>query len=245
MAADGARFTAKELSTKTWPDFVRLFSQGGGWDFCACMLNPRGCHLPIAKFRTRAEQRVRNQHEMRELVEHGRTRGILVYAEGEPVGWCQYGRVEELPIPGVVQPRRVVTGACHPTSQWRITCFVTHRKHRRQGVAGVALAAVVESIRKHGGGWVEGCPIAAAYPHIDRRVRELQRTYGKRSPEVEEYVRTRVWPEADVSGVGPVKAIRGSFGNVSHAGTVSMFERAGFEPVKIVGDTNVLMRRYV
>lgn len=246
MATDGDRFTTKELSSKTWPDFVRLFSQGGGWDFCACMLNPRGCHLPVAGFRTRTERQQRNQQEMRELVEQGRTRGILVYVSAEPVGWCQYGRVDQLPVPGMAKPpQRVVVGAQDPTSQWRITCFVTHKKYRRRGVADVALAAAIESIRQAGGGWVEGSPIAAAYPPIDRRVRELWRTHGKGSPEVEEYLRTRIWPEVVVSGVGPVKAVRGTFGNVSSTGTVSMFERAGFEPVKIVGDTRVLMRRHV
>lgn len=246
MVTDGVRFTTAELSSRNWPDFVRLFSHGGGWDFCACMLNPRGCHLPIAKFRTRAEQRARNQQEMRELVEQGRTRGILVYVGAAPVGWCQYGRVNQLPIPGMAKPpQRVVVGAQDPTSQWRITCFVTHNKHRRQGVAEAALAAAIESIREEGGGWVEGCPIAAAYPYIDRGVRELWRTYGKGSPEVEEYLETRVWPEVVVPGVGPVKATRGTFGNVSATGTVSLFERAGFEAVKIVGDTRVLMRRRV
>lgn len=247
MTTRGVRFSTKELSKQTWPDFERLFSQGGGWDFCACMVNPRGCHLPAASFRTRAEQRERNHQEMRELVEQGFSHGILVYTEEEePVGWCQYGRVEELPLAGLADPSWRVAGGTHDlTSQWRITCFVTHKKCRRKGVVGVALAAAVESIRRQGGGWVEGCPIAAAYSHMDRRVRELQRACGTRSAEVEEYLRTRVWPEVLVPDVGPVKAARGNFGNVSAPGTVSMFERAGFEPVKIVGNNRVLMRRSV
>jgi GNAT superfamily N-acetyltransferase len=152
------------------------------------------------------------------------------------VGWCQYGRVEQLPIPGLAEPpQRVVVGAQDPTSEWRITCFVTHKKYKRQGVSSVALAAAIESIHREGGGWVEGCPIAAAYQPIDRRVRELWKTHGKHSAEAKDYLRTRVWPEVEVPGVGPVKAARGTFGNVSAAGTVSLFERAGFEPVKVVG----------
>jgi ribosomal protein S18 acetylase RimI-like enzyme len=238
--------STKELSMETWPDFERLFSQGGGWDFCACMVNPRGCHLPAAKFRTRAEQRERNHQEMRELVEQRHSHGILVYAEAEPVGWCQYGRVEELPFAGLADPSwRVTRGALDPTSQWRITCFITHKRYRRKGVAGAALAAAVESIRSQGGGWVEGCPIVAAHHHIDGRARELLRAHGKGSAEVEEYLRTRAWPDFFIPGVGSVKATRGTFGNVSAPGTVSMFERAGFEPVKIVGSNRVLMRRHV
>ena len=35
MARSGA-FTTKELSNRTWPDYVRFFSQGNGWDHCGC-----------------------------------------------------------------------------------------------------------------------------------------------------------------------------------------------------------------
>ena len=31
-------YKTRELSPETWPAFERLFSQGGGWDFCGCML---------------------------------------------------------------------------------------------------------------------------------------------------------------------------------------------------------------
>ena len=42
---------------------------------------------------------------------------------------------------------------------WRITCFVVDRKHRRQGVASVALKGALEAIGKKGGGLVEAYPI--------------------------------------------------------------------------------------
>lgn len=54
---------------------------------------------------------------------------------------------------------------------WRITCFVVHKKYRRQGIAGVALRAALESIRKKGGGMVEGYPIS----------RWLSRAFGNES----------------------------------------------------------------
>jgi hypothetical protein len=76
-------YTTRKLSPETWPDFERLFSQGGGWDFCGCMLFQRGCHLSTKEFRTRAEQRVRNLQEKRTLVAQGRAHGILVYGSEE------------------------------------------------------------------------------------------------------------------------------------------------------------------
>jgi 3-methyl-2-oxobutanoate hydroxymethyltransferase len=42
---------------------------------------------------------------------------------------------------------------------WRISCFVTDKKHRRRGGASAALAAALESIRRKGGGVVEAYPI--------------------------------------------------------------------------------------
>lgn len=42
---------------------------------------------------------------------------------------------------------------------WRITCFAVDSKHRRRGVASVALKAALEAIRKEGGGLVEAYPI--------------------------------------------------------------------------------------
>jgi hypothetical protein len=73
------------------------------------------------------------------------------------VGWCQYGPLEELPIPG---GRRTSRRIPHVGSdvRWRITCFVTVVRRRRRGVAGVALRAALAAIRERGGGLVEAYP---------------------------------------------------------------------------------------
>ena len=92
-----AMYTTEELTKETWPDFERLFSQGNGWDFCWCMHFQRLRALPRNQWRTRAERGARNRKQKKELVDEGHAHGILVYANGEPVGWCQYGRSEELP----------------------------------------------------------------------------------------------------------------------------------------------------
>ena len=116
-------YATKDLSKKTWPDFVRLFSQKNGWDFCWCMHFHRPCGLPKSQWlRTRAERGVRNRREKKELVDCGLSHGILVYAKGEPVGWCQYGPREELPR---IDNRRKYRGLAPKgdTKLWRITCF--------------------------------------------------------------------------------------------------------------------------
>lgn len=154
-------YTTKELSKKTWPDFEKLFSQGNGWDSCRCMHFHRPRGLPKEKWLpTRAARGVRNREEKRVLVEEGRSHGILVYEDGEPVGWCQYGLQQELPR---IDNSRNYPGPPPEKSGrrlWRITCFVVHKKYRRRGIASVALKAVLESIRKKGGGVVEAFPLA-------------------------------------------------------------------------------------
>ena len=161
--------------------------------------------------RSRNERRVRNRQEKTELVERGLAHGILVYANGEPVGWCQYGPREELPRIDSSRNYRGLAPQQGSINLWRITCFVVDRKHRRRGVATIALQAVLESIKKKGGGLVE------AYPLINwdkLRRSEIQRR-----------------------GHAP------SFGNVSTHGTVSMFEKEGFEMVAPFGSSNMLMRK--
>jgi ribosomal protein S18 acetylase RimI-like enzyme len=156
---------------------------------------------------------VRNRREKRDLVAHGRAHGILVYANDEPVGWCQYGPRQELPRIDSSRNYRALALEHGPINLWRITCFVVDRKHRRRGVASLALQAALESIKKKGGGLVE------AYPLInwDRFCRSEIRRRGH-AP---------------------------SFGNMSTHGTVSMFEKQGFEMVAPFGNSNVLMRRTV
>ena len=207
-------YKTKELSEKSWPDFERLFSRGNGWDHCQCMHFHRPCALPKTEWlRSRAERAVRNRGEKKKLVERGRSHGVLVYANGEPVGWCQYGRAEELPR---IDSNRNYGGLAPPPSslpQWRITCFVVDRKHRRRGVATVALRAALDSIAKRGGGIIEAFPLV----------------------EWEDFRRS----ELRQRGHAP------SFGNMSTHGTVSMFQKHGFETIGAYGAANVVMRKKI
>jgi GNAT superfamily N-acetyltransferase len=144
-------YHTEELTRRTWPDFERLFSRGNGWDFCWCMAFHRAPRPSRQVFRTRAEVSVQNHRAKRALLEEGHAHGVLVYADDEPIGWCQYGTSDELLARmGVPQPEE---------RAWRITCFVVYRRFRRKGVAGTALHAALETIRHQGGGLVEAFPV--------------------------------------------------------------------------------------
>src|SRR2546429_5860370 len=172
-------YTTKELSRKTWPDFVRLFSQGSGWDFCQCMHFHRPRSLPKEqRVRTRGERGIRNRRQKRALVEQGCAHGILVYANGEPVGWCQYGPREELPR---IDKQRDYQGRAPqgPEKLWRITCFAVLKPYRKRGVASAALRAALEAIRRGGGGLVEAYPITRWLTRaLDRKSTRLNSSHG-------------------------------------------------------------------
>ncbi len=155
--------------------------------------------MPLAKTETakmnKAQRVARNRRDKKALVDKGRSHGILVYTHGEPVGWCQYGPKEELPRIDAGRTYSKLSLDREGNRLWRITCFWVDRKHRNCGVASAALNAVLNSIRKKGGGMVE------AYPA------------------------TRKGFPADWFG------------------TLSMFQKEGFEVVAPLGKSNVLVRR--
>src|SRR5688572_19663653 len=214
---EDVRLTAKELSPSTWPDFEDLFTRGNGCDFCACMFFQRGRHLSRSKYPSRAAMAQQNRAEKRELVLQGRAHGILVYAGGEVVGWCQYGPTDELPIGG-----RGVPG---PTdADWRITCLVTDKAHRNMGVSRHALRAALASIRRKGGGVVESYPVVW---------------------ETNDHLRER-FPDCEAARVGlATTRLRGAYQQVGGMGTVAMLEAEGFEPVKTYDDRRLVMQRRI
>jgi predicted GNAT family acetyltransferase len=169
MAARGSssnkeKYSTKELTLKTWPDFVKLFTQGNGWDHCFCVHFHRACSLPKREpLATRAERAVRNHRVQKGLLACGESHGILVYAAADVVGWCQYGRAEELPRFENSRNYRVAAlgdTRSKKNNLWRISCFVVDRKFRKRGIAAVALKAAPHSIERSGGGIVESFPMA-------------------------------------------------------------------------------------
>src|SRR5579875_943668 len=240
MSEPAARFTARELSMRTFPDFEQFFAEVHG---CACTLYFFGRHLSVmpgtaadrAKrlgkpdrsrnhFPLQELRRAREAAAVKELVRAGQAHGILVYDNRKAVGWCHFGRIDELPVPNAESnPNRRY--AQHDDTDWVINCFTTKMGYRRQGVATHALRAAIAAIKKRGGGWIEAHPIA--FPHNDPTLGKLRRTYQWRSPEVADYLRHN-WPSTEVPGIGTLQGCPSTTKTISHVGTMSMFEKAGF-----------------
>ena len=111
-----------------WCDFERLFKAhpAPGAYPCWCMYNHHQGPATKDKQQSRVIRTERNRREKKELVERGCAHGILVYKQAEPVGWCQYGRPDELPRIDN-NPKYRQLSSKRGMAPWRITCFVVRR----------------------------------------------------------------------------------------------------------------------
>jgi len=82
-------YEVKEFTHETWVDFDALFGKHKGVSGgCWCTFNL----ITSSQFnKMHRDERKEMQHQ---LTETGQSCGLLIYDEGVPVGWCQYGPAE-------------------------------------------------------------------------------------------------------------------------------------------------------
>ena len=161
MTLEPPSLTTRSLTKETLLDFERLFESRPAPEAfdCWCLYHHRhGPPAPEGGRSSPEEQEATNREERRTLVERSLAHGILVYAGNEPVGWCQFGPVEELPRFDENPKYREATAGRGSRPVWRITCFTVDARYRGQGVARTALQAALDAIRAAGGGLVEAYP---------------------------------------------------------------------------------------
>ena len=117
---------------------------------------------PIGRGLSTEEWKKTNRRDKETLVRAGRSHAILVYEGTTPVGWCQYGRQDELPRIDARRTYREVAPPSRDAKLWRITCFFVDPKYRGRGIAKLALKAALVSIKNQGGGVVEAYPVVSA-----------------------------------------------------------------------------------
>src|SRR5436853_7773089 len=89
-------YSTRELSTATWPDFERLFSKHGGVGGCSCMYYQRPSGGTM-KGLTPTGRRANNKRDKKLLVDGNRSHGVIMYARGNPLGWCEYRLKPRIP----------------------------------------------------------------------------------------------------------------------------------------------------
>jgi GNAT superfamily N-acetyltransferase len=142
-----ARYGTRLLSPDTWDDFAELVEANNGvWGGCWCM----GFH-PQGLGGTAEDHRLAK----RAHTDGGSVHQVLVYDGDRAVGWCQFGSPAELPN---IKNAKAYERGLDALPAWRIGCIFTGSKHRGKGVARAAVTAVLEEIRRSGGGVVEAYP---------------------------------------------------------------------------------------
>lgn len=109
-------------------------------------------HIPKGWGKRRSKQ---NKEEKQMLINQGKSHGVLMYHNGDPIGWCQFGPRDELPRVDVMRNYKV------PPQEdlWRITCFFIDRRYRGKGVAREAIREALKLMKDKGVKLVEAYPM--------------------------------------------------------------------------------------
>ena len=146
---DAADYTVRPLSADTWNAFAALVERHNGiFGGCWCI----HFHPDCAE---RGQGYDGNRALKKRLVESGEAHAALVMIGEEAVAWAEYGTPKELPN---LHHRKQYLAEADLVPDYRVTCFFVVKRHRRMGLAKVALAGALDLIAAQGGGTVEGYP---------------------------------------------------------------------------------------
>jgi ribosomal protein S18 acetylase RimI-like enzyme len=120
------------------------------WQACYCMETHRTQTDDEWAARTAAD----NRRDMSEMISQGKVTGLLAYADGKAVGWCNYGETTRLS--GVMH--KLGLSADDHEGVGSVACFVIAAPYRGHGVASRLLDAAIERLRERGIRAVEAYP---------------------------------------------------------------------------------------
>jgi GNAT superfamily N-acetyltransferase len=145
---DGYRI--EPLSSASWAAFAAMVERNTGL-FSGCWCIHFHCHPDPPERREIGNRAMKEQ-----LVREGRAHAALVFDGDEAIAWAQFGPVDELPN---IHHRKEWERTVEALPDYRITCVYVDRRHRRSGMAEIAVRGALELIAGEGGGRVE------SYPH--------------------------------------------------------------------------------
>jgi len=96
-----------------------------------------------------------NRQALKELVDSGKTPGLLAYDGARPIGWCSLAPREEY----ARLARSRILKPVDDTSVWSVVCFFVDKDYRARGVSGQLLEAAKDFMQHAGGRMLEGYPV--------------------------------------------------------------------------------------
>ena len=149
----GTAYEIVPLSPDTWAAFDALVQRHNGiFGGCWCTWFHDG-HPSCAG---RGETAEGNRAIKKRLVDEGVAHAALVMDGDEAVAWAEFGTPTQLPT---IHHRKEYDATKQSEPDYRITCVFVDKRHRRHGVAELAIKGALDLIGQAGGGTVE------SYPH--------------------------------------------------------------------------------
>jgi GNAT superfamily N-acetyltransferase len=128
---------------------VDAFPDNPWWGACYCMFFPRGGRQ---NENWGEEPWQDNRRDQLARIRTGKTTGMLAYAGGKMVGWCNATARSEFPSLATGEDGGVAS----------VVCFVISPPYRRHGVATALLEGVVSTYRERGFERLEAYPVRDA-----------------------------------------------------------------------------------
>jgi GNAT superfamily N-acetyltransferase len=141
--------SAYSLDITHWEDFEELLGERGGCGGCWCM----SWRLKMAEFEKQKGEL--NKLNMKYLVENNEDIGVIVYIDGNPIGWCasapreKFVRLENSRILKRIDNEPV----------WSITCLFLSKAYRRKGISVEVIKAVINYCKLKGANIIEAYPV--------------------------------------------------------------------------------------
>jgi GNAT superfamily N-acetyltransferase len=153
--AKAAEIEIRPLAPAAKDDYLRFFDRDAfadnpAWASCYCI----AYHLALSPAAFDERGAAANRADRAAMIERGDASGVLAYADGKVVGWCNASRRTALPL----LDRHPEFAADDATTAGAIVCFVIAPAHRGQGVARRLLEGACELLR------AGGCRTVYAYP---------------------------------------------------------------------------------
>jgi GNAT superfamily N-acetyltransferase len=138
------------LTPNNWKDFEQLFGTQRGCSNCWCMF----WHLTREQFNKGCKSQ--NKMDMKELIESGKTPGILGYIDSQAVGWCSIAPREEF----ASLERSRILKRIDEAPVWSIVCFFVRKDFQRKGILREMIQGAVDFAE------LKGAKIIEAYPNL-------------------------------------------------------------------------------
>ena len=122
-----------------------------GWQACYCMEQ----FLDVGEEQAAARTAADNRRDMSEMIGQRQVTALLAYADGNPVGWCNYGATTTF----AALMHRYELKADDHASVGSVACFVIAAPYRGHGIATRLLDAALDRLRRRGVKVVEAYPV--------------------------------------------------------------------------------------